>query len=73
MGAIIGRAGGAAEPSGPGEPGEDIRPYHDRGVLPLPSTDWADWLFDRRPAEELLDPPAAGSLVADPAPRPPKT
>ncbi len=74
--AALWRAGAEGEPDAfsllTGEPGEDIRPYHDRGVLPLPSTDWADWLFDRRPAEELLDPPAAGSLVAEPAPRPPK-
>lgn len=51
------------------EPGEDVRPYHDRGVLPLPPGLWADWLFDRRPAEELLVPPRAGTLTAEQAPR----
>ena len=45
-------------------PGPDVAPYHDRGVLPLPPEAWADWLFDRRPAEALLVPPPA---VAPPA------
>jgi putative SOS response-associated peptidase YedK len=50
-------------------PGPDIAPYHTRGVLPLPPADWADWLFDRRPAEALLLAPTAGTLVAEAAPR----
>ena len=54
------------------EPGPDVAPYHSRGVLPLPVSLWADWLFDRRPAEALLSPPAAGTLIATPAPRPDK-
>ena len=55
-----------------GAPGPDVSPYHDRGVLPLPPRLWADWLFNRAPAEALLDPPLAGSLAVSPAPRPPK-
>jgi putative SOS response-associated peptidase YedK len=52
------------------EPGPDVAPYHTRGVLPLPPDAWADWLFNRRPAEDLLIPPPAGTLIALPAPRP---
>lgn len=52
------------------EPGPDVAPYHDRGVLPLPVSAWADWLFDRAPADQLLLPPPAGTLEAREAPRP---
>lgn len=55
------------------EPGLDIQPFHHRGVLPMPRAAWADWLFDRAPADRLLSPPAAGTLIAAQAPRPPKT
>ena len=51
------------------EPGPDVAPYHTRGVLPLPVSLWADWLLDRRPAEALLSPPSAGTLIAALAPR----
>ena len=54
------------------EPGPDVAPYHDRGVLPLAPADWADWLFARRPAAELLVPPPAGTLKVEAAPRPSK-
>ena len=53
-----------------GEPGPDIAPYHSRGVIPLPPAAWADWLFDRVPAADLLIPPPAGTLIATAAPRP---
>jgi putative SOS response-associated peptidase YedK len=53
-------------------PGPDVAPYHDRGVLPVSAALWADWLFDGAPADVLLAPPPAGSLVVSPAPRPPK-
>lgn len=55
------------------EPGPDVAPYHDRGVLPLPPERWADWLFDRTPSEALLVPPPAGALIVEAAPRPPKS
>ncbi len=51
------------------EPGPDVAPYHTRGVIPLPPDRWADWLLDRVPADQLLTPPPAGTLVAEPAPR----
>lgn len=54
------------------EPGPDVAPYHTRGVIPLPPAAWADWLFDRVPAEALLVPPPAGALQATLKPRPGK-
>lgn len=54
------------------EPGPDVLPYHDRGVLPLGPDLWADWLLDRRPAEDILAPPPAGTLAVSQAPRPPR-
>ncbi|GAA0642741.1 SOS response-associated peptidase family protein [Brevundimonas lenta] len=72
--AAIWRAGADGAPDAfsllTAEPGPDVAPYHDRGVLPLAPDLWADWLFDRRPAEELLAPPPAGVLKAEAAPRP---
>lgn len=71
--AALWRAGAEGEPDAfsllTTAPGADVAPYHDRGVLPLPPSAWADWLFDRRPAEDLLTPPPAGTLVAGAAPR----
>ncbi len=51
------------------EPGPDVAPYHDRGVIPLEPKDWVDWLFDRRPAADLLAAPPAGTLIAERKPR----
>ena len=72
--AAVWRAGPAGEAFSllTAEPGPDVAPYHSRGVLPLPVSLWADWLFDRHPAEALLSPPPAGTLIAAPAPRPDK-
>ena len=71
--AALWRAGAGGEPDAfsllTAAPGPDVAPYHDRGVLPLPPSAWADWLFGRRPAQELLTPPPAGTLVAGAAPR----
>lgn len=71
--AALWRAGAEGEPDAfsllTAAPGPDVAPYHDRGVLPLPPSAWADWLFDRRPAQALLTPPPAGTLVAGAAPR----
>jgi len=71
--AAIWRAGAEGAPDAfsllTAEPGPDVAPYHSRGVLPLPPSLWADWLFDRRPAEDLLAPPPAGTLAASAAPR----
>lgn len=71
--AAVWRAGRDGDPDAfallTAEPGPDVAPYHTRGVLPLPPALWADWLFDRRPAGELLAPPPAGTLLAEAAPR----
>ena len=72
--AAVWRAGRDGEPDAfallTAAPGPDVAPYHTRGVLPLPPALWADWLFDRRPAGDLLAPPPAGTLLAEAAPRP---
>jgi putative SOS response-associated peptidase YedK len=71
--AALWRAGRDGEPDAfallTAEPGPDVAPYHTRGVLPLAPALWADWLFDRCPAEDLLVPPPAGTLRAEAAPR----
>lgn len=68
-------AGGEGDADGfallTGEPGPDIAPYHSRGVIPLPPAAWAEWLFARVPAADLLISPPVGSLIATAAPRPP--
>ena len=51
------------------EPGPDVAPYHDRGVIPLAPEAWADWLLDRRRSTDLLAPPPAGTLIAETKPR----
>ncbi|RZJ93501.1 MAG: SOS response-associated peptidase [Brevundimonas sp.] len=72
--AAVWRAGADGQPDAfallTAEPGPDIAPYHDRGVIPLPSATWGDWLFDRRPADDILAPPPAGTLAVTAAPRP---
>jgi len=71
--AAVWRAGAEDQPDAfallTAEPGPDVAPYHTRGVLPLPVGALADWLFDRRPAADLLLPPPAGTLVAELKPR----
>lgn len=44
------------------EPGDDVRPYHDRQVAVLHPQDWMAWLDLSRPEAELLRPLPAGSL-----------
>jgi putative SOS response-associated peptidase YedK len=54
------------------EPGPDIAPYHDRGVVVAPPARWAEWLrADEFPAD-LVRPAPAGSLAVSAAPRPAK-
>lgn len=44
------------------EPGEDVRPYHNRQVVVLPPADFARWLDPTVPAREVLKPLPPGSL-----------
>jgi putative SOS response-associated peptidase YedK len=46
------------------EPGEDIRPYHNRQIVVLPPADFARWLNPALSAREVLKPLPAGSLKA---------
>jgi putative SOS response-associated peptidase YedK len=47
------------------EPGEDIKPYHNRQVVVLPPADFARWLNPEVPARELLKPLPGGSLTVE--------
>lgn len=44
------------------EPGPDISPYHDRQIVILERSSWADWLDPTIPAQSLIKPLAEGSL-----------
>lgn len=46
-----------------GEPGPDVAPYHHRQVLLPPRAAWAGWLDGSLPAEAVLGPAPAHSLV----------
>jgi hypothetical protein len=54
------------------EPGADVAPYHDRGVIPLAPADWHGWLSGEAAETDVLKPAPAGSLIVEAAPRPPK-
>ena len=43
-------------------PGPDIAPYHDRQIVILDRSSWADWLDVRIPAQSIIRPLSAGSL-----------
>lgn len=47
------------------EPGPDIAPYHDRQICVLERSAWADWLDPSVPAQQILKPPPAGTLLVD--------
>jgi putative SOS response-associated peptidase YedK len=47
------------------EPGEDVRPYHNRQVVVLPPTDFARWLDPAVPGREVLRPLPPGSLSVE--------
>jgi putative SOS response-associated peptidase YedK len=47
------------------EPGDDIRPFHTRQIIPLARDQWADWLDTDIPASEVLRHLPAGSLVPE--------
>jgi putative SOS response-associated peptidase YedK len=44
------------------EPGEDVRPYHNRQIVVLGPGDFARWLDPSIPAREIVKPLPAGSL-----------
>jgi putative SOS response-associated peptidase YedK len=43
-------------------PGEDMKPYHHRQIVPLPRDRWADWLDPSVPAQDVLGVLPKGSL-----------
>lgn len=45
------------------EPGEDVKPYHKRQIVPLPRERWADWLDPDVPASDVLRALPKGSLA----------
>jgi len=47
------------------EPGEDIKPYHNRQIVVLPPADFARWLNPAVPAAELCKPLPAESLSVE--------
>ena len=47
------------------EPGEDVKPYHNRQIVVLPPEDFARWLDPSVPAAELCKPLPAGSLTVE--------
>ena len=44
------------------EPGEDVKPYHNRQVVVLAPSDFGRWLDPAVPARDLCKPLPAGSL-----------
>jgi putative SOS response-associated peptidase YedK len=54
------------------EPGPDIAPYHDRGVVVAPPDRWAEWLGADSFPEDLVRAAPEGSLAVSAAPRPAK-
>ena len=44
------------------EPGPDVAPFHNRQIIVLPPSAFAQWLDPRAPAKDVLRPLAAGSL-----------
>jgi putative SOS response-associated peptidase YedK len=44
------------------EPGEDVKPYHNRRVVVLQPDDWARWFYLTKPEAESLRPLPRGSL-----------
>jgi putative SOS response-associated peptidase YedK len=44
------------------QPGPDVAPYHKRSIVPLAPAAGLDWLTLRRPQDEVLSAPPAGTL-----------
>jgi putative SOS response-associated peptidase YedK len=47
------------------EPGSDIAPYHDRQIVILDRSAWADWLNPSISAKSLITPLPAGTLTVE--------
>lgn len=47
------------------EPGDDMRPYHNRQIVVLRATDFGRWLDPAVPAKELTKPLPGGSLSVE--------
>lgn len=47
------------------EPGPDIAPYHDRQIVLLDRSSWADWLNPAISAKSLIKPLPAGTLSVE--------
>ena len=47
------------------EPGEDVKPYHNRQIIVLPPSEWVRWLDTAVPAREILKPHPPGSLLVE--------
>lgn len=47
------------------EPGADIAPYHDRQIVILERDAWAGWLDPSVPAQSLIRPLRAGTLLVE--------
>jgi putative SOS response-associated peptidase YedK len=47
------------------EPGEDVKPYHNRQIVVLPPSEWVRWLDADVPAKEILKPLPPGSLLVE--------
>ena len=44
------------------DPGDDVKPFHNRQIIPLTRDRWADWLDPAVPAQEVLHVLPKGSL-----------
>jgi putative SOS response-associated peptidase YedK len=44
------------------EPGDDVRPYHDRQPVLIPRSEWRRWLTDPTWPGDIIHPSPAGSL-----------
>lgn len=47
------------------EPGEDVKPFHNRQVVVVRPENWSAWLHLSKPEAELLRPLPAGSLAQE--------
>ena len=46
-------------------PGPDIGAYHNRQIVILDRSSWADWLDPRIPAQSIIQPLPVGTLLVE--------